>query len=112
MLVSSFENGKREPQQTQPWVYSQVQLQQIATEMNVRGLHFYYYFCSKMLHLSKPASKLWPFSEVKDKDFVCIGIKKTKGKKKERLLIPYRNTSISKLTLGIMCTPPGDQDLP
>lgn len=38
-------------------------------------------FCSKTLNLSKLASKLWPSSEVKDKDLICTGIKKKKKKK-------------------------------
>lgn len=83
-----------------------LQLQQTSTEVNVRVSHFYCYFCSKMFNLSKPASKLWPFSEGKGKDFICIGIKK------KRLFIPYRNPRISKLTLGITFFPPGAQDLP
>lgn len=34
-----------------------------------------------MFNLSKPASKLWLISEVKEKDLICIGIKnKKKGK--------------------------------
>lgn len=31
-----------------------------------------------MFNLSKAASKLWLFSAVKDKDFICIGIKQNK----------------------------------
>lgn len=50
----------------------------------MRILHFYYYFCSKVFNLCKSASKLRPFSEVKDKDFICIGIKKKKGEEKRK----------------------------